>query len=302
MPANAQNDPAIAKLLTAGTVNLNRMVKYLSTWNGTDNVLELLQNSIKILIPLLHLRARLQQRVGFAKKDVSGVANRLSKLTPLISDSRMLFRFWGSLQILRWLMSLSRYPPATTKLATIERFQCYAMLAYYPLEHLFYLRVHDIIPPYIWVPWSWKPQLLHPGKLIKWSCRFLAVYLLLQFAHLHEDRNLLLKKERALVKASGKEAETERVELKKKWTALKIATISTACKFPTSLHWALDSGFFPNDFVGSLVALTASVITFQTGWASTADVPPSPPPAAVVKDEKLAESIEASVEFVDASS
>lgn len=134
-------------------------------------------------------------------------------------------------------MSLSKYPPATTKLATIERFQCYAMLAYYPLEHLFYLRVHDIIPPFIWVPWSWKPQLLHPGKLVKWSCRFLVVYLLLQFAHLHEDRNLLLQKEKALAKASGKEAEAERVELKKKWAALKIATISTACKLPTGLHW-----------------------------------------------------------------
>jgi hypothetical protein len=134
-------------------------------------------------------------------------------------------------------MSLSKYPPATTKLATIERFQCYMMLAYYPLEHLFYLRVHDIIPPFIWVPWSWKPTLLHPGKLVKWSCRFLAVYLLLQFAHLNEDRKLLLKKERALTKASGEEAETERVELKKKWAALKVATISTACKLPTSLHW-----------------------------------------------------------------
>lgn len=134
-------------------------------------------------------------------------------------------------------MSLSKYPPATPKLATIERLQCYAMLAYYPLEHLFYLRMHDVIPPFIWLPFQWKPTLLHPGKLVKWSCRFLAVYLLLQFAHLNEDRKLLAKKEKALARATGAEAETEKVELKKKWAALRTATISTAVKLPTSLHW-----------------------------------------------------------------
>jgi len=281
MSANVSKDPAVAKLVAAGAMNLNRFVKYLSTWNGTDNFLEILQNAIKILIPLLHLKARLQHRAGLSKQDQSAVANRIGKFGPVISDSRMLFRIWGSLPILSWLLSLSKYPPATRKLLTIERFQCYAMLAYYPLEHLFYLRAHDIIPAFISLPFLRKPIFLNPRKLVMWSCRFLVVYLLLQFAHLNEDRKLLVKRQKGLAKAKRKdeEVEAERVVLKEKWAALHLGVVSTACKLPSGLHWALESGFFPNDFVGSLVALIASAITFKTGWAATVAAAPPPVPS-----------------------
>lgn len=281
----------MTKVVAAGAVNLSRFVKYLSTWNGTDNFLEILQNVIKLLIPLLHLKARLQHRAGLRKNESSAVANNIGKLAPVISDSRMLFRIWGALPILNWLLSLSKYPPATSKLLTIERLQCYSMLAYYPLEHLFYLRAHDVIPAYISLPFLRKPVLLHPRKLVTWSCRFLVVYLLLQFAHLHEDRKLLMKRQRGLARAQEKdnEVEAEKVELRQKWVDLRFAVVSTACKLQTGLHWALESGFFPNDLTATLVSLISSAITFRTGWAATAAVTPPPavvPPAARTTEEE----------------
>jgi hypothetical protein len=54
-----------------------------------------LQNAIKLLIPLLHLRARLQHRAGLRKNEKSAMADGIVKLVPVIGDSRMLFRIWG---------------------------------------------------------------------------------------------------------------------------------------------------------------------------------------------------------------
>lgn len=56
---------------------------------------QILSHVLKIAIPLLHLGTRLQYRFGIRKTSVSGVGERLSKLSPLIGDSRMLFRVWG---------------------------------------------------------------------------------------------------------------------------------------------------------------------------------------------------------------
>jgi len=277
--AESKNSPAMAKVVTVGAVNLSRFVKYLSTWSGTDNFLEILQSAIRLLIPLLHLKARLQHRVGLRKNAKSAVADHIGKLVPVISDSRMLFRIWGSLPILNWLLSLSKYPPATRKLLTIERLQCYAMLVYYPMEHLVFLRGHDVIPAHISLPFLRKPVFLHPRRLIKWACRFLVVYLLLQLAHLNEDRKLLMKRQKGLTKAKGvdEEAEAEKAELKKKWLNLRFAVVSVSCRLQMGLHRALESGFFPNDLVGTLVTLTASAITFRNGWAATVVAPPPAP-------------------------
>ena len=54
---------------------------------------------MKIAIPILHLGARLQHRIGIRKANVSSVGERLAKLAPLIGDSRMLFRIWGKFKL-----------------------------------------------------------------------------------------------------------------------------------------------------------------------------------------------------------
>ena len=82
------------------------------------------------------------------------------------------------------------------------------MLAYYPLEHLAYLCSHGIIPNSIPTLQSLfssaaKPITLDTNWMGKWSCRFWALFVLLQFAHLREDRKLLMMREKTLRKAKG---------------------------------------------------------------------------------------------------
>jgi len=58
------------------------------------------------------------------------------------------------------MISLERSPPPTRSLLSIERAQGWSMLAYYPLEHLYYLAVHNIVPPTIPVPGFMRPPAL----------------------------------------------------------------------------------------------------------------------------------------------
>ena len=79
------------------------------------------------------------------------------------------------------------------------------MLAYYPLEHLAHLPSHGIIPNTIPTLRSLFSSAAKPITLDTnwWSCRFWALFVLLQFAHLREDRKLLMMREKTLRKAKG---------------------------------------------------------------------------------------------------
>lgn len=87
------------------------------------------------------------------------------------------------------------------------------MLAYYPLEHIYYLLAHDIIPatfalhtlasliPFVASKPSGKFVTLNKGAFAIWSCRFWAAYIILQFVHMKEDFNLLKLREKAVNKS-----------------------------------------------------------------------------------------------------
>ena len=119
----------------------------------------------------------------------------------------------GLLPIIQWLTSLERNPPPTRQLHTIERLQGWSMLCYYPLEHVYYLLSHSIIPsqfarPSFFSLFSSKTAEpkdstinLNAGEISRLSVRFWALYVFLQFAHLREDRKLLMQRERALGKS-----------------------------------------------------------------------------------------------------
>lgn len=110
------------------------------------------------------------------------------------------------------MTTLERNPSPTRKLRTIERLQGWSMLGYYPLEHLYYLLSHDIIPeklalpsltafvPFIRTRPSTKYIPLQLGTLGLWSTRFWAAYVFLQLAHLREDEKLLRVRARTLAK------------------------------------------------------------------------------------------------------
>ena len=87
------------------------------------------------------------------------------------------------------------------------------MLAYYPLEHLYYLVSHSIIPSEITLPSlasllpfssseaKAQPLSIDAGVLSRTSTRLWAVYVFLQLAHLREDQRLLTITQRSLSKS-----------------------------------------------------------------------------------------------------
>lgn len=66
------------------------------------------------------------------------------------------------------MISLEKSHPPTRALLTIERLQGWSMLAYYPLEHVYFLASHKMLP--------WKLSSRTLNKISLWSCRFWAAY------------------------------------------------------------------------------------------------------------------------------
>lgn len=121
------------------------------------------------------------------------------------------------------------------------------MLAYYPLEHLYYLLSHSLIPstvPSIKSVFSSnaKPTKLDPNAIGIWSTRFWAFYVFLQFAHLREDRKLLQARERAISKAKRGPGGTgisaaEKKELGDRWDAFWNEVVVNLGYLPLTVHW-----------------------------------------------------------------
>jgi len=257
---------------------LDHAIRYLSTWSGSDKLLMVIQYALKIIIPFLGFRAKLQNKYGKRKEASSATAAAFSKIYDLIGDSRMLWRFWGLLPIYQWLTSLERMHPPTRKLLTIERLQGWSMIAYYPLEHLYYLRAHAVLPAVLALPLLKKSISLNTGKLGLWSTRFWAAYVFLQFAHLREDHHLLKLRERALNKVKGKgkasDEAAEKADLTQRWDALINELVVNLGYLPLTLHWSLEKGLFSNEIWVGIFGLIAGIASFRSGWQATA-LPPS---------------------------
>ncbi|KAJ7284857.1 hypothetical protein C8J57DRAFT_1289667 [Mycena rebaudengoi] len=255
---------------------LDHLLRYLSTWSGTDKCFTLVQSVCKILIPLLNLRARIQHRAGLRKVPVSAAAGGLKTFASAVSDSQMLGRFWGLFQIFQWLISLERSQQPTRNLLTIERLQGWSMLGYYPFEHLCYLRLHDVIPSTVPSPSSIlnpaaKPIKLDTEYLTLWSCRFWLSYVVLQFAHLREDRLLLQLQQRALRrKSKGPMTPAEKRDLQRRWDAFWSGMLVNMCNLPLALHCSLEGGFIKNPLLVDILGLISAVTSFRSGWKATA--------------------------------
>jgi hypothetical protein len=147
------------------------------------------------------------------------------------------------LPIIQWLISLERAPPPTRRLLTIERTQGWSMLAFYPLQHLSYFRKHDLIPTTLPLPAvlpsqsSGKPRraTIDVAAVSRWSSRLWATYVVLQLAHLREDRTLLIKKQRALSQLSS--VEKERAELALRWDRWHNELAVNLSFLPMTIHW-----------------------------------------------------------------
>ncbi|PWZ02579.1 hypothetical protein BCV70DRAFT_196825 [Testicularia cyperi] len=272
---------------------LDHLIRYLSTWSGTDKCLMVTQYSGKLLVVLLNLQYALRLRLlGLKSTKPSSAAARINKLSSLISDARCLYRIWGILPILKWMIGLERSPPPTRLLHNIERIQGWSMLAYCPMEALAYLAGHGIIPISSAIV----------NKFWLYSSRFWALYVGLQLLHLVEDNRLLRLRARALERSRGhpspssiqiknntysaaKEEKTnsqEQLITRRMWDELddrKAAILNELWVnlgyLPLTLHWSTSTGLFGDGWVG-LFGTIAGVAGFRSGWKNAA-APPAPP-------------------------
>ncbi|KAK7033057.1 TPR-region domain-containing protein [Favolaschia claudopus] len=255
---------------------LDHLLRFLSTWSGTDKFFTLVQAICKIMVHVLTFRARIQHRAGLRKVPVSNAAGGFAKFASAVGDSQMLGRFWGLFQIFQWLIALERNQQPTRNLLTIERLQGWSMLGYYPFEHLSYLRTHDVLPPTLPSPASLlnptaKPISLNAKDLSLLSCRCWASYVILQFAHLREDRKLLLLQQRALRKGKGSPlSHAEKEDFGRKWDAYWTGLLVNLCNLPLALHWSIDGGLIKNSLLVDILSLITATASFRSGWNATA--------------------------------
>lgn len=115
------------------------------------------------------------------------------------------------------------------------------MLAYFPTEQLYYLRVHDIVPATITLPVLGKTVALNAKKLLQASSRFYLAYIFLEFFRLKERAGLLYTKQKALNRANADsvEANSEKAELKDSLKAHQLATAYNALRLPGALQWCV---------------------------------------------------------------
>lgn len=185
----------------------------------------------------------------------------------------------GLLPIVQWLISLERNPQPTRNHLTIERLQGWSMLAYYPLEHISYLCSRGIIPSTIpnlasLFSSSAKPITLNPNTLGIWSTRFWAFYVLLQFAHLREDRKLIQLRQRALRKAKSTGlTPIEKQELQQRWDAYWSELIANLGYLPLTIHWCALFELIMEIFSKKSRSLEKGIFKNEVSHSTCANIP-----------------------------
>lgn len=232
---------------------------------------------VGVLLFLHGLRTRLN--LATAHKVPSGVA-RLTALADIIGDARILYRIWGIVPMIQWLISLERTPPPTKLLLQVERIQAWSMVAYCPMEALAYLGYHKVL--------NISPQ--RQGWLWKHALHLWLLYVVLQFVHIVEDNRLLRSRAKALERSrghpqphAGKKTDgkaeplsEEQQTTRRMWDEIQERKDALVTNFwiyfgylPASVHWAVPSGVMAESWVGFFGAI-AAIGGMVTTWKATA--------------------------------
>jgi hypothetical protein len=95
----------------------------------------------------------------------------LANLASPVADFRILLRYYGLVPLTQWIIYSELHPAPNQKLQFLTRAQNIVNVLYYPLEHTYWLALHQIIPM------SDKTR----DKIGMWSCRFWAAYVVSLF-------------------------------------------------------------------------------------------------------------------------
>ncbi|KAL7413838.1 hypothetical protein BDY24DRAFT_388314 [Mrakia frigida] len=284
--------------LSLSEEQLAHLTSYLSTFSGTDKALMILQYLPLVLLPLFPSDA--PAGLPIRRRGGQAVAQGLRKLSSTVGDGRILFRLFGLVPILQWYSQLRKKRALAQKAKTevnnsssedkgswsltrllpnqdqVEMLQAYSMLAYYPLEHTYYLASKRIIS-------------LAPSKLSTvgiWSCRFWALYVALSL--------LSLSRRRAALSKEASSPGASRPELKKASKVLSLLTLVDLSYLPLTVHWSLPAGAWTSSFPTGVFGTIAALAQLKLGWEGSravAPLAPAPTPAPVA-EAKLSTVVE----------
>ncbi|KAG1470746.1 hypothetical protein G6F56_002501 [Rhizopus delemar] len=256
------NPLAIAKLLGPSNPKLDHLIRFLNSVRGTDKVLMFIQYWSKIVIWYLQRRS---SAVKVAGQTIS-LAQRIQNFSSPVSDFRILLRYYGLLPMVQYMNYLEYNQPSSKVALTIERLQNWANIIYYPLEHIYWLGAHQVIPI----------SEEKTNKIGMWSCRFWAVYVVLEYGRLAEQYKNLKNRETSLLKRikSGdieinEDPEAEMATIKAERSSMIINTCINTGYLPLTVHWSLERSNFPDVLVGVFGGF-ASIFQIYSAWQSTA--------------------------------
>ncbi|KAI9498917.1 peroxisomal biogenesis factor 11 [Zychaea mexicana] len=248
------NPLAIAKLLGQSNPKLDHLVRFLNTVRGTDKVLMFIQYWSKILIWFLNKRAG-----GLAAK-------RIQNLASPVSDFRILLRYYGLLPMVQYMNYLEYNPPKTSLALNIERVQNLSMIIYYPLEHVYWLAAHNVLPV--------SEQ--KTNSIGIWSCRFWAAWVVMEYGRLAEQYRLMKKRETGLLKRikagdieTDEDPEAEMASIKAERASIFVNTMINSGYLPLTVHWSLEKGLISDAMVGVFGGF-AAVFQIYAAWRDTA--------------------------------
>ncbi|KAI9203593.1 peroxisomal biogenesis factor 11 [Polychytrium aggregatum] len=235
---------------------LSKASRFLDSVRGTDKVFMLIQYVSKIAVWKLKSR-----------HPESPLAVRIQNLAAPISDTRVLLRYYGLIPLVRWIIISELDTSTTPVLRWLVRLQNAANLAYYPLEHIYWLASHKVI--------SMDAKLRE--KIGMWSCRFWAAYVVLYFMQLGEEYLMLgregaelQRREAALGdKPSGRETwQLEKRVFEDKKHSWLMNTVINSAYFPMTIHWSLENSPISDVSIGVLGTIAALAQLHMT-WRSS---------------------------------
>ncbi|KAI9029915.1 peroxisomal biogenesis factor 11 [Phycomyces nitens] len=261
MSANS-NPLAIAKLLGPSNPTLDHLIRFLNSVRGTDKVLMFVQYWSKVLIWWIQYRSP-------ALKTATGaltLVNRIQNLASPVSDFRILLRYYGLLPLVQYMNYIEYNPPASPVALSIERLQNWCNVIYYPLEHIYWLGAHQIIPL------SQKKT----DFIGMWSCRFWAAYVVLEYGRLADQYQGLKGRETGLLKRmkagdieADEDPEAEMASIKAERNSMLINACINTGYLPLTVHWSLEKSSFPDVLVG-VFGGAASIFQIYSAWKATA--------------------------------
>ncbi|KAJ1969774.1 hypothetical protein H4R35_006050 [Dimargaris xerosporica] len=234
------------------TPAFDRLNRYLASVSGMDKLLMIIQYFSKIIVWYA-----MRTRNRTLAEGVRNVANP-------VGDFRILMRFTGLIPLVYYMRSIENSPPSTPRLHWLARLECWVNLVYYPLEHAYWLGAHHVLP------WLSTPRMVN--GLGMWSCRLWALYVVLHFFTLRDQRRQLIASKRAIYEDKSESSPTAMQAKLERWhTQHKqwwIELIINTAYFPLTVHWSYPASTFPDVGVG-ICGTIAALAQIYSGWQAT---------------------------------